>query len=186
MRRPQFFVLLGVASIITIGCRNPMSSSAESRATALRDDESTTDISLVSQSDAKPMVFTDSASLRYGTGKMDADVPTTFTTTPSGLRYRILRRSDGQMPTAADTVKVNYRGWLDNGKEFDSSYDSSPATFPLAGVVKGWTEGMQLVGKGGMIELWVPPSLGYGQQGSPGGVPPNATLHFVVELLDVL
>lgn len=190
MRRNTVFFLLtlpaAVAVTFTAGCRNPMTSSAESRATALRDDQADSEISLISSSDTKPVIFTDQPSLRYGTGKMDASVPTTFQQTPSGLRYRILRQSDGRKPTAADTVKVNYRGWLDSGKEFDSSYDSRPATFPLSGVVKGWTEGMQLVGKGGMIELWVPASLGYGQQGSPGGVPPNATLHFVVELLEVL
>lgn len=190
MRRTSNFYLLTLpfafAVTFTAGCKNPMTSSAESRATALQDDETGTEINLVSSSDSKPVIFTDLPALRYGTGKMDANVPSTFEQTPSGLRYRILRQSDGRQPTAADTVKVNYRGWLDSGKEFDSSYDSRPATFPLAGVVKGWTEGMQLVGKGGMIELWVPASLGYGQQGSPGGVPPNATLHFVVELLDIL
>lgn len=175
--------LLSVA--LVAGCKNPMASSGSSRSTALRDEDSTSDISLVSSSDNKPVIFTDVPSLRYGTGRMDDDAPTSFSMTPSGLRYRILRHSDGVKPTAADTVKVNYRGWLDSGREFDSSYDGSPATFPLAGVVKGWTEGMQLIGEGGMIELWVPPSMGYGQQGSPGGVPPNATLHFVVELLEV-
>ncbi len=75
-------------------------------------------------------------------------------------------------------MTVHYRGWLDNGKEFDGSYSrNEPATFPLNRVIPGWTEGVQLVGKGGMIELEIPSELGYGPQGAGGGlIPPNATL----------
>ncbi|MEQ9408515.1 MAG: FKBP-type peptidyl-prolyl cis-trans isomerase [Fuerstiella sp.] len=132
------------------------------------------------------VTFTDDEALRYDTGAMDPDAPTEFQTTDSGIRYRILRKSDGQKPTASNSVTVHYRGWLDSGKEFDSSYQrGEPISFPLRGVIPGWTEGMQLVGIGGMIELWIPPRLGYGAQGSPPAVPPNATLHFVVELLEV-
>ena len=81
---------------------------------------------------------------------------------------------------------MNYRGWLDNGKEFDSSYSrGEPISFPLNGVIPGWTEGMQLVGEGGMIELWIPSKLGYGARGAGRDIPPNATLHFVVELIKV-
>ncbi len=133
-----------------------------------------------------PVLFTDKESLQSGTGIMDDDAPATFEETDSGLKYRILRKSDGRMPTAANSVTVNYRGWLDSGKEFDSSYKrGEPISFPLNGVIAGWTEGMQLIGEGGMIELWIPSRLGYGAEGSPGSVPPNATLHFVVELLSV-
>ncbi len=83
-------------------------------------------------------------------------------------------------------MTVHYRGWLDDGKEFDSSYKrNDPATFPLNRVIPGWTEGMQLVGKGGMIELEIPSELGYGAAGSPGAIPPNARLHFLVELIDI-
>ena len=110
------------------------------------------------------------------------DAPLEFTTTPSGLKYRVLRKSDDTKPLAHNTVTVNYRGWLDNGREFDSSYKSGePISFPLGGVIAGWTEGMQLVGNGGMIELWIPSDLGYGAAGSRS-VPPNANLHFIVEL----
>lgn len=117
--------------------------------------------------------------------KVDADAPMEFTTTPSGLKYRIRRKSDGQKPTASNGVKVHYRGWLDNGKEFDSSYGrGEPAKFQLNEVIKGWTEGLQLIGVGGMIELEIPPDLAYGSQNKPG-IPPNSTLHFVVELLDM-
>ncbi len=118
-------------------------------------------------------------------GPVDKDAPQEFTTTKSGLKYRVLRKADGGKPGAADTVTVNYRGWLDNGKEFDSSYDSQPISFPLSGVIPGWTEGVQLVDKGGMIELEIPSDLGYGARGAGGVIPPNATLHFVVELIDI-
>ena len=81
-----------------------------------------------------------------------ADTQNEFTTTPSGLKYKILRKGSGPKPKVTDTVTVNYRGWLDNGKEFDSSYKrGKPLSFPLNRVIPGWTEGMQLVGKGGMI-----------------------------------
>jgi FKBP-type peptidyl-prolyl cis-trans isomerase len=90
------------------------------------------------------------------------------------------------MPKATDKVKVNYHGWLDGGKVFDSSYDrKSPISFPLNRVIKGWTEGMQLVGEGGMIELEIPSTLGYGAGGVPGTIPGGATLHFLVELLKI-
>lgn len=118
---------------------------------------------------------------------MDTDAPEEFIETASGLKYRILRKSDGKKPTKADTVTVNYKGWLDDGTEFDSSYTrGEPATFGLSQVVPGWTEGLQLVAEGGMIELEIPSELGYGARGTPGGpIPPNATLHFTVELIKV-
>lgn len=119
-------------------------------------------------------------------GKIDAAAPKTFTATGSGLKYRILRKGTGAMPKATNTVEVNYHGWLDNGKKFDSSYDRGQSiSFPLNGVIKGWTEGMQLVGEGGMIELEIPANLAYGDRGAGDAVPPGATLHFLVELLKV-
>jgi FKBP-type peptidyl-prolyl cis-trans isomerase FkpA len=125
--------------------------------------------------------------LPKGAGAVDADAPKTFTTTGSGLRYRVLRKGEGVNPKATNTVKVHYHGWLDNEQVFDSSYNrGEPIEFPLNRVIPGWTEGMQLVGEGGMIELWIPSDLGYGKRGTPGGpIPPDATLHFLVELLDV-
>jgi len=119
-------------------------------------------------------------------GPVDKDAPQQFTTTKSGLQYRMRRKSTGRKPTAADRVMVHYRGWLDSGAEFDSSYKRSKATtFALNGVIKGWTEGMQLVGEGGMVELVIPPQLGYGEQGIAGAIPPNATLHFLIELVNI-
>ena len=121
-----------------------------------------------------------------GTGPIDAGGVPGFTATDSGLRYRILRNSDGKKPSADSTVTVNYRGWLNSGTVFDSSYErGTPATFPLRSVIAGWTEGMQLVGEGGMIELWIPSKLGYGKEGSPGSIPPHSHLHFIVELIRV-
>lgn len=125
-------------------------------------------------------------------GARDADAAKEWTSTDSGLKYRILRKSDGEKPTAENAVTVHYKGWLpdadngDNGKTFDSSYDrGEPISFPLGRVIPGWTEGMQLVGKGGMIELHIPPNLGYGAAGAGGAIPPNATLRFIVELIEV-
>jgi FKBP-type peptidyl-prolyl cis-trans isomerase FkpA len=122
----------------------------------------------------------------FTAGPVDADAPTEFTETKSGLKYRILRKADGPKPAATDTVTVHYAGWLDDGTEFDSSYRrGKPTTFGLSQVVPGWTEGLQLVNQGGMIELEIPSFLGYGPQGMPGAIPPNATLHFKVELIEI-
>jgi FKBP-type peptidyl-prolyl cis-trans isomerase len=124
--------------------------------------------------------------LPQGAGQVDADAPTSFTKTASGLEYRILRAGAGKKPAATNTVSVHYHGWLDNGTVFDSSYKRGESIeFPLNRVIPGWTEGMQLVGNGGMIELQIPSAIGYGARGAPPVIPPNATLHFVVELLDV-
>jgi FKBP-type peptidyl-prolyl cis-trans isomerase len=118
-------------------------------------------------------------------GAMDDDAPEEFTRTPSGLYYRILRKSNGRKPRSIDSVLVNYKGWLKDGKEFDSSYRrGEPTPMTLGQVVPAWTEGLQLIGVGGMIELEVPPSLGYGAQGRPG-IPPNSTLHFIIELIEI-
>ncbi len=118
-----------------------------------------------------------------GAGKIDEDAPEEFTATRTGLYYRILRKSNGRKPKSYDTVIANYKGWLDSGKQFDSSYERhEPSEFVLNQVVPGWTEGLQLIGEGGMIELEIPGKLGYGPQGRPPNIPPNATLHFIIEL----
>ena len=115
-----------------------------------------------------------------------SSTPGEFTETPSGLKYKILNETKGRKPKASDTVVAHYRGWLDDGTEFDSSYRrGEPTSFPLNGVIPGWTEGLQLIGKGGKIELEIPSNLGYGPNGMPGAIPPNATLHFEVELVDI-
>jgi len=108
-------------------------------------------------------------------------------TTASGLQYKILKEGEGKSPKATDTVSVHYRGTLLDGKEFDSSYKrGEPAEFPLNGVIKGWTEGLQLLKEGGKAILYIPPALGYGARGTPGGpIGPNETLTFEVELVKV-
>ena len=128
----------------------------------------------------------DIPSIPAGAGALDANPPKEFTTTATGLQYRVLRSGTGINPKSSNTVKVNYHGWLDDGKVFDSSYErGKPIEFPLSGVIPGWTEGMQLVGKGGMIELQIPSKLGYGRRGAPPVIPADAQLHFIVELIEV-
>lgn len=108
-----------------------------------------------------------------------------YTTTASGLQYRVITQGNGARPTAADTVTVHYRGTLADGTQFDSSYDrGQPATFPLNGVIAGWTEGLQLMPVGSTFEFIIPAELAYGAAGRPG-IPPNAVLTFVVELLGI-
>jgi len=108
------------------------------------------------------------------------------TTTKSGLQFETLRKGTGAKPTAASTVTVNYAGTLVDGTEFDNSYKrGEPATFPVSGVIPGWTEGLQLMSEGGKYRLVVPSALAYGERGAGKDIGPNATLIFEVELLKV-
>jgi FKBP-type peptidyl-prolyl cis-trans isomerase FklB len=108
-------------------------------------------------------------------------------TLPSGLQYRILKEGTGPKPTAADTVVCNYKGTLIDNTEFDSSYKrGQPATFPVSGVIKGWTEALQLMPVGSKWQLFIPSELGYGARGGPGGaIAPYSALIFEVELLSI-
>lgn len=107
-------------------------------------------------------------------------------TLPSGLQYKILSPGTGPKPMATDTVVCNYRGTLINGKEFDSSYKrGQPATFPVARVIKGWTEALQLMPVGSKWQLFVPSDLAYADHGAGPDIGPNATLIFEVELLSI-
>jgi len=108
-------------------------------------------------------------------------------TTPSGLVYTDVVEGKGANPTAADTVKVHYRGTFLDGREFDSSYArNAPATFPLGRVIPCWTEGVQRMKVGGKAQLVCPPAIAYGERGAGNGaIPPNATLRFEVELLEI-
>jgi FKBP-type peptidyl-prolyl cis-trans isomerase len=106
--------------------------------------------------------------------------------TESGLYYEVLTEGTGAKPKATDTVKVHYTGKLLNGTVFDSSVQrGEPAEFPLNGVIPGWTEGLQLIGVGGKAKLHIPSKLGYGEQGAGNMIPPNSTLVFEVELLEI-
>lgn len=107
-------------------------------------------------------------------------------TTASGLEYKVEKEGTGPQPKATDTVTVNYRGTLMDGTEFDSSYKrGQPATFPLNGVIKGWTEGLQLMKAGSKYQFFVPSNLAYGERSVSPEIGPNATLIFEVELLEV-
>ena len=107
-------------------------------------------------------------------------------TLPSGLEYKILKEGSGPKPAASDSVVCNYRGTLINGTEFDSSYKrGQPATFPVTGVIKGWTEALQLMPVGSKWQLFIPADLAYGERGPAPEIGPNATLIFEVELLSI-
>jgi FKBP-type peptidyl-prolyl cis-trans isomerase len=107
-------------------------------------------------------------------------------TLPSGLQYKILKAGDGKKPTENDTVVCHYRGTLIDGAEFDSSYKrGQPASFPVKGVIKGWTEALQLMPVGSKWQLFIPPELAYGARGAGRDIGPNATLIFEVELLAI-
>jgi FKBP-type peptidyl-prolyl cis-trans isomerase FklB len=105
---------------------------------------------------------------------------------PSGLQYKVVKEGTGPKPQDSDVVEVNYRGTLVDGTEFDSSYKrGTPATFPVNGVIAGWTEALKLMPVGSKWTLYVPPALAYGERGAGRDVPPNSTLIFDVELLGI-
>ena len=107
-------------------------------------------------------------------------------TTASGLQYEVLVPGSGPKPASTDTVTVNYAGTLINGTEFDNSYKrNEPATFPLNGVIRGWTEALQLMPVGSKWKLYIPSDLAYGDRGA-GAIPGGATLVFTIDLLDIV
>ncbi|MBU1537642.1 FKBP-type peptidyl-prolyl cis-trans isomerase [Myxococcota bacterium] len=105
----------------------------------------------------------------------------------SGLMYQVLKTGTGPKPTSSDTVLCHYRGTLESGAEFDSSYSrGKPAEFRVTGVIKGWTEALQLMTVGSRWRLVIPPHLAYGEKGAGGKIGPNATLVFEIELLGIV
>ena len=141
---------------------------------------------LVSASKAKAEAIAKSAQEEGDKYRADFANDKDVKTTKSGLLYKIENAGKGEAIKATDTVKVHYTGKLPNGKVFDSSVErGQPVEFQLNQVIPGWTEGLQLVKKGGKIQLVIPPALGYGKQGAGASIPPNSTLIFDVEVLDV-
>ena len=117
-----------------------------------------------------------------------AAAPSNAQTTSSGLASKVIQAGTGSAhPSATDEVTVHYTGWLTNGQMFDSSVDrGAPATFPLNGVIRGWTEGVQMMVVGEKRRFWIPSELGYGDRGAAGGaIPPGAALVFDIELLGI-
>jgi FKBP-type peptidyl-prolyl cis-trans isomerase len=107
--------------------------------------------------------------------------------TASGLMYEVIREGNGARPADSNTVKVHYDGFLANGVKFDSSRDrGEPATFPVNQVIKGWTEGLQLMKVGGRYKLYIPYQLGYGEQGAGDGIPGGSALVFDIELIEIV
>jgi FKBP-type peptidyl-prolyl cis-trans isomerase FkpA len=138
-------------------------------------------IAFLSMTVATPSAFAQSEAAAAAAKEAGAVV------TASGLVYRSLKDGTGAQPaSASDTVKVHYRGTLPNGTEFDSSYKrNAPIDFPLNRVIPCWTEGVQRMKVGGKAKLTCPPGIAYGERGAGGVIPPNATLHFEVELLGI-
>jgi FKBP-type peptidyl-prolyl cis-trans isomerase len=107
------------------------------------------------------------------------------TTTASGLQYMVIKAANGPKPKATDVVTVAYKGTLLNGEAFDSSYGHDPVSFPLNGVIPGWTEAVQLMSVGSKYRFWIPGNIGYGPAGNPPKIGPNETLQFDIELIGI-
>lgn len=170
MKKSQFLVLCGLICLTFTGCKGYFQPKEEAGSVSV-------------SSDSRPHRSTRSEEMEVYVS--DESTPG-YLTTASGLKYRIVREGSDIKPGPTDHVTVHYRGTLEDGTEFDSSYSRGKTiSFPLNGVIKGWTEGLQLIGEGGEIELIIPSDLGYGAQGSPPVIPGGATLHFRVELFKV-
>ena len=127
------------------------------------------------------------AAVYYITSRRGSPPEVTYeTTTATGLKIHDVRVGDGATPKPGQSVRVNYIGWLENGKEFENSYKAGkPATFRLGGVIPGWNEALSTMKAGGERWVYIPSNLGYGAAGNPPNIPPNSNLKFKIELLEV-
>ena len=107
------------------------------------------------------------------------------TATASGLQLQVVKEGTGPQPTTSDIVLVHYKGTLEDGTVFDSTEGKQPVPFPVTGVIPGFTEGLQMMKKGGTYRLKIPSQLAYGEKGAGGVIPPNATLNFEIQLIDI-
>tara|TARA_Y100001968_G_scaffold306638_1_gene323637 strand:- start:873 stop:1493 length:621 start_codon:yes stop_codon:yes gene_type:complete len=187
------FLLVALLSQIiapsTVDASIQINSSIESIAKAIDSTVSTNNLFELDPDDPNPKLFAMAKESNNFNDQSSGDYleskPTTLTA--SGLKITDLIAGKGLEASAGQKVTVNYRGRLENGKEFDSSYGRAPFVFPLGAgqVIKGWDEGVAGMKVGGKRELVIPPDLGYGARGAGGVIPPNATLVFEVELLEV-
>lgn len=170
------YIIAGAAlsgAFVMASCGNGTDKKSDSTAV-----EDTTAVEEVSEEAKKPLADELLQNYAADEGKVE--------TTASGLKYIVLKEGTGKTPTATDIVEVHYKGKLIDGTVFDSSIERGmPATFPLNGVIKGWTEGLQLMKEGGKTVFYIPYDLAYGAQGAPGAIPPYSDLIFEVELLKV-
>lgn len=170
-------LLAAGSALFTAACSSNSKSGADTVDTMVTADESPV---VEAPKDSLAEIFTNPAK------KSEVATDSTYAVTATGLKYMMLRKGDGASPKATDEVTVHYEGKLVDGTVFDSSYDrGEPAAFPLNRVIPGWTEGLQLMKENGKAVFYIPSELGYGAQGAPGAIPPNADLIFTVELIKV-
>lgn len=186
MKKNYSYASLFMAAFLTFGltsCGNKSAEKTEDTVVAVVED--TVEEAPVAES--QNGVF-DNAFFSDASRKSDVATDSTYVQTASGLRYAVEKEGTGESPKASDTVEVHYIGRLTDGTVFDSSVDrGQTATFPLQGVIKGWTEGLTYMKEGGKTVFYIPSDLGYGPTGTPGGpIPPNADLIFEVELIKVV
>ena len=164
-----------------VGGKEPLISSEESQKIMQAFQEQMMAKQQASQAESGKAAAVEGAAFLATNGKKEG-----IKTTASGLQYQIIKDGTGNTPKPTDKVTTHYRGTLINGKQFDSSYDrGEPATFPVNGVIAGWTEALQLMKEGSKWKLFIPSNLAYGERGAGNDIPPNSTLIFDIELIKV-